>query len=274
VTSPDGYVNLRTGRGVDRKVIEKIFSFWLGKLGMKTKFIGFVLSVVCSANVLATYSILGFDPETGEIGGAVQSCVPTVTMVLHGRGDVGMLAVQGRPRPEYGDEGLSFLRTGMAPREVIEAVHRGGFIFTPWGGNKFEMQFSVMDRKGQTAGYTGPQCQEYAGHLQGRYCIAQGNLVANSRVVSAMVRAFEATSGTLKYRLMAALEAAQANGGDRRGMMSAAMVIVKNGVRENDGKVLELESNINFSPLRDLRNKLSGEHEGQAERKLRLPKPK
>jgi uncharacterized Ntn-hydrolase superfamily protein len=89
-----------------------------------------------------------------------------------------------------------------------------------------------------------------------------------------MVRAFEATSGTLKYRLMAALEAAQANGGDRRGMMSAAMVIVKNGVRENDGKVLELESNINFSPLRDLRNKLSGEHEGQAERKLRLPKPK
>ena len=71
-----------------------------------------------------------------------------------------------------------------------------------------------------------------------------------------MVRAFEATPGDLKYRLMAALDAAQANGGDRRGMMSAAMVIVKNGVRENDGKVLELESNMNFSPLADLRNQL------------------
>jgi len=199
---------------------------------------------------------LGFDPETGEIGGAVQSCVPTVSMVLHGRGDVGMLAVQGRPRPQYGVEGLSFLRTGMAPREVIEAVHRGGFIFTPWGGNKYEMQFAVMNRKGQTAAYTGPQCQEFAGHQQGRFCITQGNLVANSRVVSAMVQAFEATPGALKYRLMAALEAAQANGGDRRGMMSAAMLIVKNGIRENDGKVLELESNMNLSPLRDLRSKL------------------
>jgi len=231
---------------------------------MKTKITNIVSSITVSvllamcdlSNAHATYSILGFDPETGEIGGAVQSCVPTVTMVLHGRGDVGMLAVQGRSRPEYGDEGLSFLRSGMAPMEVIEAVHRGGFIFTPWGGNKFEMQFAVMNRKGQTAAYTGPQCQVFAGHQQGKFCIAQGNLVANSKVVSAMIRAFEATPGALKYRLMAALDAAQANGGDRRGMMSAAMVIVKNGLRENDGKVLELESNMNFSPLTDLRNQL------------------
>jgi uncharacterized Ntn-hydrolase superfamily protein len=139
---------------------------------------------------------------------------------------------------------------------VIEAVHRGGFIFTPWGGNKYEMQFAVMDRKGQTAAYTGPQCSDYAGHLQGRFCIAQGNLVENSRVVSAMIMAFETTPGALKYRLMAALDAAQANGGDRRGMMSAAMLIVKNGIRENDGKVLELESNMNFLPLVDLRKQL------------------
>lgn len=233
-----------------------------------------VLSEVLLSRAHATYSILGFDPETGEIGGAVQSCVPTVSMVLHGRGDVGMLAVQGRLRPQYGDEGLSFLRTGMAPREVIEAVHRGGFIFTPWGGNKYEMQFAVMNRKGQTAAYTGPQCQEFAGHQQGRFCITQGNLVANSRVVSAMVQAFEATPGTLKYRLMAALEAAQANGGDRRGMMSAAMLIVKNGIRENDGKVLELESNINFSPLKDLRNKLESNESFKKESNSRLIRPK
>lgn len=232
------------------------------------------LAEISSQTAHATYSILGFDPETGEIGGAVQSCVPTVTMVLHGRGDVGMLAVQGRLRPEYGDEGLSFLRTGMPPKEVIEAVHRGGFIFTPWGGNKFEMQFAVMNRKGQTAAYTGSQCQEYAGHLQGRYCVAQGNLVANSRVVSAMVRAFEATPGALKYRLMAALDAAQANGGDRRGMMSAAMLIVKNGIRENDGKVLELESNMNFSPLQDLRNQLEGNLNVKDKSKTRLARHK
>ena len=185
-----------------------------------------------------------------------------------------MLAVQGRPRPQYGDEGLSFLRTGMAPREVIEAVHQGGFIFTPWGGNKYEMQFAVINRDGKTSAYTGPQCPNYAGHFQGKLCIAQGNLVANSQVVSAMIMAFETTPGALKYRLMAALEAAQANGGDRRGMMSAAMVIVKNGVRENDGKVLELESNMNFSPLKDLRNKLSGENKDIANQIRRLAKPK
>lgn len=240
---------------------------------------GFVLLIVVLSEILlprayATYSILGFDPETGEIGGAVQSCVPTVTMVLHGRGDVGMLAVQGRPRPQYGDEGLSFLRTGMAPREVIEAVHRGGFIFTPWGGNKYEMQFAVMNRKGQAAAYTGPQCSDYAGHLQGRFCIAQGNLLANSRVVSAMIKAFENTPGALKYRLMAALDAAQANGGDRRGMMSAAMLIVKNGVVENDGKVLDLESNMNFLPLGDLRKQLESppsKSVSRSERKSALP---
>ena len=222
----------------------------------------------------ATYSILGFDPETGEIGGAVQSCVPMVTMVLHGRGDVGMLAVQGRPRPQYGDEGLSFLRTGMAPQEVVEAVHRGGFIFTPWGGNKYEMQFAVINRDGKTSAYTGPQCPNYAGHLQGKLCIAQGNLVANSQVVSAMIMAFETTPGALKYRLMAALEAAQANGGDRRGMMSAAMLIVRNGTRENDGKVLELESNMNFSPLKDLRNQLESNESFKKESNSRLIRPK
>jgi len=204
----------------------------------------------------ATYSILGFDPETGEIGGAVQSCVPTVGMVLHGEGDVGMVAAQGRPRPEYGRAGLNHLRTGLNPLEAVRAVHAGGFIFTPWGGNKFEMQFAIMDRRGRAAAYTGPQCLDYAGHLIGKHCIAQGNLVEGPGVVSGMVYAFERTKGPLKYRLMAALDAAQANGGDRRGMMSAAMLIVKNGIRENKGIVLEAASNISLNPLVGLRKEI------------------
>ena len=205
----------------------------------------------------ATYSILGFDPETGEIGGAVQSCVPTVTMVLHGEGDVGMVAAQGRPRPEYGKAGLKYLRAGLNPLEAVRAVHAGGFIFTPWGGNKFEMQFAIMDHRGRAAAYTGPQCLDYAGHLIGRHCIAQGNLVEGPSVVSGMVYAFERTQGPLKYRLMAALDAAQANGGDRRGMMSAAMLIVKNGSKGQRGVVLDLKQNMSFSPLAGLRAKLN-----------------
>ncbi len=216
-----------------------------------------LLSGLLIASSSATYSILGFDPETGEIGGAVQSCVPTVGMVLHGEGDVGMVAAQGRPRPEYGKAGLKYLRAGLNPLEAVRAVHAGGFIFTPWGGNKFEMQFAIMDRKGRAAAYTGPQCLDYAGHLIGRNCIAQGNLVEGPRVVSGMVYAFENTKGPLKHRLMAALDAAQANGGDRRGMMSAAMLIVKNGSKEKDGVVLDLEESMSFNPLVGLRRKLS-----------------
>jgi uncharacterized Ntn-hydrolase superfamily protein len=204
----------------------------------------------------ATYSILGFDPETGEIGGAVQSCVPTVTMVLHGEGDVGMVAAQGRPRPEYGKAGLKYLRAGLNPLEAVRAVHAGGFIFTPWGGNKFEIQFAIMDNKGGAAAYTGPQCLDYAGHLIGRHCIAQGNLVEGPGVVSGMVYAFERSQGPLKYRLMAALDAAQANGGDRRGMMSAAMLVVRNGKKENKGVVFDISADMSFEPLSDLRKQL------------------
>lgn len=214
----------------------------------------------------ATYSILGFDPETGEIGGAVQSCVPTVTMVLHGEGDVGMVAAQGRPRPEYGKAGLKYLRAGLNPLEAVRAVHAGGFIFTPWGGNKFEMQFAIMDHRGRAAAYTGPQCLDYAGHLIGRHCIAQGSLVVGPRVVSGMVYAFERTQGPLKYRLMAALDAAQTNGGDRRGMMSAAMLIYRNGLKGNQGEVLNISSNMNFAPLKDLRRQLDGFVHGSGER--------
>ena len=223
---------------------------------MKTRliFLFFLGLLVTPCN--ATYSILGFDPETGEIGGGVQSCVPTVTMVLHGEGGVGMVAAQGRPRPEYGKAGLKYLRSGFDPLKAVRAVHEGGFFFTPWGGSKYEMQFAIMDRQGRAAAYTGPQCSDYAGHQIGRHCIAQGNLVESSRVVSGMIYAFETTKGPLKHRLMAALEAAQANGGDRRGMMSAAMLIVKNGSKEKNGVVLDIAENMNLLPLVGLRAQL------------------
>lgn len=223
---------------------------------MKTRLISlfFLGWLVTPCN--ATYSILGFDPETGEIGGGVQSCVPTVTMVLHGEGGVGMVAAQGRPRPEYGKAGLKYLRSGFDPLKAVRAVHEGGFFFTPWGGSKYEMQFAIMDRQGRAAAYTGPQCSDYAGHQIGRHCIAQGNLVESSRVVSGMIYAFETTKGPLKHRLMAALEAAQANGGDRRGMMSAAMLIVKNGSKEKNGVVLDIAENMNLLPLVGLRAQL------------------
>ena len=88
-------------------------------------------------------------------------------------------------------------------------------------------QFAVMDAKGRYAAYTGPKATEWAGHKGGTYCTAQGNILAGEAVVAAMVEAFEKSQGHLSMRLMAALDAGQTAGGDKRGMQSAAMVIVK-----------------------------------------------
>jgi len=206
----------------------------------------------------ATYSILGYDPTSGEIGGAVQSCVPTVRMVLYGEPDIGMVATQGRINTGYGKTGLRYLRSGLGSAETVRAVHDGDFVFMPFLGSKYERQFAVMDRRGDGQAYTGSQCDPYAGHLKGRYCIAQGNLVENAMVVTSMVNAFERTPGHLSARLMAALEAGQSYGGDRRGMMSSAMLIVKNGKKTNQGVVLKLAADMSLSPLADLKRKLKG----------------
>jgi uncharacterized Ntn-hydrolase superfamily protein len=216
------------------------------------------LILLAEASSWATYSILGYDPTSGEIGGAVQSCVPTVRMVLYGEPDIGMVATQGRINTGYGKTGLGYLRSGLGSAETVRAVHDGDFVFMPFLGSKYERQFAVMDRRGDGQAYTGSQCDPYAGHLKGRFCIAQGNLVENAMVVTSMVNAFERTPGHLSARLMAALEAAQSYGGDRRGMMSAAMLIVKNGEKTNQGVIVKLAADMSLSPLTDLRRKLKG----------------
>ena len=154
---------------------------------------------------------------------------------------------------------LSLFRLRFGPLdETKRAVHDGDFVFMPFLGSKYERQFAVMDRRGDGQAYTGSQCDPYAGHLKGRFCIAQGNLVENAMVVTSMVNAFERTPGHLSARLMAALEAAQSYGGDRRGMMSAAMLIVKNGEKTNQGVIVRLAADMSLSPLTDLRRKLKG----------------
>ncbi|MEI6741402.1 MAG: DUF1028 domain-containing protein, partial [Gemmatimonadaceae bacterium] len=101
----------------------------------------------------------------------------------------------------------------------------------------------------------GPKATEWAGDAQGTYCTAQGNILAGPEVVSAMVKAFESTKGHLSYRLLAALEAGQQAGGDKRGMQSAAMVIVKKdgGVWLHNDVVLRLSVDDSPQPIAELR---------------------
>jgi uncharacterized Ntn-hydrolase superfamily protein len=113
----------------------------------------------------------------------------------------------------------------------------------------------VMNANGEYAAYTGPKATEWAGNKGGKFCTAQGNILAGEAVVNGMVEAFEQTKGHLSLRLLAALEAGQKAGGDKRGMQSAAMLIVKKdgGVWLHNDVVLRLQVDDNPTPIAELR---------------------
>ena len=207
-------------------------------------------------DTVATFSILGYDPATGEVGGAVQSRVFSVgNGVLWAEADVGVVATQAIVDVSYGPQSLSLLRQGVAPAEVVRRVWASDPDPRPQNWTKEGRQFAVMSAKGEVAVYTGPKASEWAGHRVGRWCSAQGNILAGPAVVDSMVGAFERTEGHLSLRLLAALEAGQAAGGDRRGMQSAAMLIVKKGggVWLNNDVVLRLQVDDSEQPIAELR---------------------
>lgn len=205
-----------------------------------------------------TFSILGFDPATGEVGGAVASRVFSVgNGVLWAEADVGVAATQAIVDVSYGPKALELLRAGMTPAAIIRAILDSdldpGLNGRPWP--KDGRQFAVMDAQGHYAAHTGPKADAWAGHKGGTYCTAQGNILAGEAVVANMVEAFEKTTGHLSVRLMAALDAGQAAGGDSRGKQSAAMLIVKKngGVWLHNDVVLRLQVDDHAEPLAELR---------------------
>jgi len=203
-----------------------------------------------------TFSILGFDPDTGEIGGAVQSRVFSVgNGVLWAEAGVGAVATQAIVDVSYGPQGLALLRAGITPEAVVKAIWDSDPDPRPDDWTKYGRQFAVMDAKGNYAAYTGPKATEWAGQKSGKYCTAQGNILAGPAVVDNMVKAFEETTGHLSLRLMAALDAGQAGGGDKRGMESAAMLIVKKdgGVWLHNDVVLRLQVDDSDNPLKEMR---------------------
>lgn len=210
---------------------------------------------------VATYSILAMDTATGEIGGAVQSRVFSVgNGVLWAEAGVGAVATQAIVDVSYGPQALALLRLGLTAEQVVKTVWENDPDPRPQDWSKLGRQFAVIDAKGNVFAYTGPRASEWAGHkyctAPGARCTAQGNILAGAAVVDSMVAAYERTAGEhLSFRLMAALEAGQAAGGDRRGMQSAAMLIVKQdgGVWLNNDVVLRLQVDDNPEPLRELR---------------------
>lgn len=205
---------------------------------------------------VATFSILGFDPATGEVGGAVQSRVFSVgNGVLWAEANVGVVATQAIVDVSYGPQGLELLRQGHAPDRAVEMILANDPNPRPERWTIDGRQFSVMDAEGNVATHTGPRASDWAGHRVGLHVSAQGNILAGEAVVNDMVEAFESTTGHLSFRLLAALEAGQAAGGDTRGMQSAAMLIVKEdgGVWLNNDVVLRLQVDDADEPIQELR---------------------
>jgi uncharacterized Ntn-hydrolase superfamily protein len=171
--------------------------------------------------VRVTFSICAFDPQSGELGIAVQSKFLGVGAVVPwARAGVGAIATQSFANTAFGPDGLALLERGASPDDVARRLVEND-------PDREKRQFGIVDARGRVATYTGSECLEWAGGVTGeRYC-AQGNILAGPDVVRGMADAFESSRRPLADRLIAALHGGQRYGGDRRGMQSAALLVVK-----------------------------------------------
>ena len=168
---------------------------------------------------VSTYSIVAYDSGTGQFGAAVQSHYFKVADVVWVEPAVGAVATQSLVDFAYGPLGIEMMMKGKSAEQAL----KGLLASDP---DNQVRQVAMIDINGVVAAHTGDKCITYAGHRTGKYYSCQANLMRDSTVWDAMAETFENTEGDLAERLMAALEAAEAEGGDIRGMQSAAMVVV------------------------------------------------
>lgn len=208
-----------------------------------------MVSLCEAAMPVHTFSIVARDPQTGEIGVAVQSHYFSVgSVVPWAEAGVGAVATQSFVEVSYGPLGLELMKAGKTAPEALQSL-----IAADQGGDV--RQVAMIDSDGHVAAHTGKKCIAAAGHITGANYSVQANLMSNDKVWPAMSHAFENTSGTLAERMLAALDAAQAVGGDIRGEQSAAMLIVsgkRTGVWWKD-RLLDLRVEDNPHPLQELR---------------------
>jgi uncharacterized Ntn-hydrolase superfamily protein len=181
--------------------------------------------LLTAAPASATFSIVAFDPVTGDLGVAVASRVFAVgNHVPWAEAGVGAVATQAAMNGGYGPRGLELLRQGLTAQQVLERL---------LAEDKFERlegrQVAIIDAKGNIAVHTGAAANEWKGHIKGATYTVQGNILTGPHVAQAMAKAFESATGELAERLYAALKAGDDAGGDRRGRQSASILVVRKG---------------------------------------------
>ena len=169
----------------------------------------------------STFSIVAFDARTGDLGVAVESKFIAVgALVPWAKANVGAIATQAWANISYGPDGLKLLEAGFSASETLRRLLGDD-------PRPEVRQVAIVDGRGEAAVHTGRECMEWAGHVTGAGYSCQGNILSSSNVVQSMAKAYEESSGDLVERLLRALSAGQAAGGDRRGEQSAALLVVK-----------------------------------------------
>jgi uncharacterized Ntn-hydrolase superfamily protein len=200
-----------------------------------------------------TFSIVARDPATGHMGVAVQShWFSTGSIVTWAEPAIGAIATQSMVEVSYGPLGLAGLRSGMTPRECLNELLLKD-------ENREVRQVAMVDAKGEVAVHTGSRCIAEAGHQIGQEYSVQANMMLKNSVWPAMANAYEKTTGDLPDRLLAALDAAQAEGGDIRGRQSAAMLVVSGDHTDKpwNGILVDLRVEDHQDPLIELRRLLN-----------------
>lgn len=196
-----------------------------------------------------TFSIVGRDPETGDLGVAVQSkfiCVGAI--VPWAETKVGAIATQAHANTTYGPEGLALLKTGMGAKKVLEKLVTADEM-------REDRQVAIIDASGEVSAHTGKDCFEWAGHITGDNFSCQGNILTGKETVEVIARAFETTRGDLTGKLLAALRAADKDGlGDVRGQQSASLLVVrdKGGYGGYTDRLVDIRVDEHVEPIKEI----------------------
>lgn len=198
---------------------------------------------------LSTFSIVGYDPGAQEWGIAVQSKFLAVGAVVPwAQAGVGAVATQSYANTSFGPDGLALMAQGYRAEEAL-----GQLVARDEGSAR--RQVGLVDAQGRAATFTGDECHAWAGGLTGTHYAAQGNILVSGATVEALAKAFEEARGELADRLVAALAAGQAAGGDRRGQQSAAVLVVRpeGGYGGYNDRYLDLRVDDDPAPIERLR---------------------
>ncbi len=206
--------------------------------------------------LISTFSIVALDPANGDLGVVVQSkCLAVGNVVPWARAGVGAVATQALANANYGPDGLRLLEAGESAQAACDRL-----VADDDGGE--HQQVGIVDAHGTAATHTGLGCLSWAGGRTGAGYAAQGNLLVSQATVDAMAETFEATGGTLAERLITALAAGHAAGGDSRGMQSAAILVVRaqGGYRGLNDRYMDLRVDDHPSPIEELRRLMDLHH--------------